>query len=564
MKSYKLADIIKTESKHYETAVRQPRASFLVWFLINYFKLEEDDAASFVCDSPNDKGVDGIFVDDISEEIYIFQSKYSPNPGSGQGDNDLKNLVGTKNWFHSEENIDHLDNSSAHNDLKSLVKRVKVFDAIQKEYDLFLFFVTNKIFDNNAKEYLKTTDEFFIPFDLKRLEEEYIYTGGDIPVIDKFTFPFDESNSIKGKIAGKYDYFIFPIKVIDLIRLKGIQDKTLFTKNVRYGLGRTRVNKEIRKTTLNKDEHKYVILYHNGLTLIAEEIEKIDNEISIINYSMVNGAQSTVSFYENQSNLSSELTTLLKVIKTGKEDRIAKKITYFTNNQNSISLKDLKSNDKVQQDLQKEVSDMFGSEIFLQIKRGEDLPQNGEILNNDFVAQLITAFYLKEPHITHQKTKIFSDKYNEIFNRNINAYYIYLLYKMYSAIENNISSIDHTGIQTYKTTKFFFMFVFRLILEKDEEGRHLISSPKDFFDSHPEINFLNVFGKLLGGIVPDFNFRIKEEERNADFFDYKNELRNYAKVEQLGQGLVVDYQKAINRYEDDSFNNIIAKAKNSL
>ena len=87
-----------------------------------------------------------------------------------------------------------------------------MFDAIQKEYDTFLVFVTNKVFDINAREYLKTIGEFFIPYDLKRLEEEYIYTGNDIPVIDKFTFPFDELNSIKGKIAGKYDYFIFPIK----------------------------------------------------------------------------------------------------------------------------------------------------------------------------------------------------------------------------------------------------------------------------------------------------------------------------------------------------------------
>jgi hypothetical protein len=80
------------QAAHYRTSTRKERAALLVWFLINYYRIDEDTAIDLVCDSDNDKGIDGIFVDDQTEEIYIFQSKNSPNPASSQGDNDLRNF----------------------------------------------------------------------------------------------------------------------------------------------------------------------------------------------------------------------------------------------------------------------------------------------------------------------------------------------------------------------------------------------------------------------------------------------------------------------------------------
>ncbi|UYN91814.1 MAG: hypothetical protein KIT70_10705 [Anaerolineales bacterium] len=50
--------------------------NFLIWFLVTYFRIDDDAVRDFVCDHSNDKGVDGIFVDDETEEIFIFQSKY--------------------------------------------------------------------------------------------------------------------------------------------------------------------------------------------------------------------------------------------------------------------------------------------------------------------------------------------------------------------------------------------------------------------------------------------------------------------------------------------------------
>ncbi len=41
--------------------------AFLVWFLQHYFRLDEIEAQDTVCDGPDDKGVDGIYLEDNLE-----------------------------------------------------------------------------------------------------------------------------------------------------------------------------------------------------------------------------------------------------------------------------------------------------------------------------------------------------------------------------------------------------------------------------------------------------------------------------------------------------------------
>lgn len=53
---------------------------------------------------------------------------------------------------------------------------------------------------------------------------------------------------------------VYAIKAKELLKLQGIQDRTLFYKNVRYGVGNTRVNKDIKGTIEKPDEHKKIFL----------------------------------------------------------------------------------------------------------------------------------------------------------------------------------------------------------------------------------------------------------------------------------------------------------------
>ena len=50
-------------------------AAFLYWFLVNVYRLDETEARDSICDHPNDKGIDGIYVDHNNEEVHFLQSK---------------------------------------------------------------------------------------------------------------------------------------------------------------------------------------------------------------------------------------------------------------------------------------------------------------------------------------------------------------------------------------------------------------------------------------------------------------------------------------------------------
>lgn len=544
------------EAARYKTAVRQERASFLVWFLINYFRLDEDFAIDMICDRQNDKGIDGIYVDDQTEEAYIFQSKYSPKPGGQQGDVDLRQFKGASAWFGSPDNVEHLDQSNASQDLKSLVTRLGIIEKVARGYKLYLVFVTNKRFNADATDYLKVLGDDFDAWDIDRLFDQYTYSGKDKPVEGEFTFTVDTNNLINYKSYGDIKVSIFPAKASEIVTLNGIQDRTLFAKNVRYGLGRTRVNKDITKTLAKNNEHQNFFLYHNGITLVCSGYKLVGDQLTVNDYSIVNGCQSTLSFYENKKHLSDDVKILMRVIQTGKNDRLSKDITYFTNNQNAISLKDLKSNDKIQQDLQSEFGRLFPGVLY-KIKNGESEAGYQQVIDNDFAAQLITSFYLKEPYTVHQKTQIFTDNYMKIFNMHINASYIYLLNEMYRAIDDNCNQIEDEGIRSYKLTRFFFLYIFRLILEGDAIGKELLNNPSEFEAKYKAACY-SAFTKLFNLLVVDFNYLVTEEKQKVDgYFDYKNALRNSNEVTKLTGNITVAYKRQLVRHPEDAFSQLI-------
>jgi hypothetical protein len=230
-------------------------------------------------------------------------------------------------------------------------------------------------------------------------------------------------------------------------------------------------------------------------------------------------------------------------------------ITYYTNNQNAISLKDLKSNDKIQQDLQEEFNKLFQRHILYKIKNGEDESNYRRVIENDFAAQLITSFYLKEPYTAHQKTQIFTDNYNKIFNRHINASYIFLMAEMFRAIDDNRDQIEDEGIRSYKLTRFFFVYIFRLIFESDTGGRELLTNPLKFLTTYKD-KYYNAFVKLFRLLVLDFNYYVNNEKQKG-YFDYKNNLRNATKVNEMANEIVVAYKRQLVRHPEDAFSQLI-------
>jgi len=149
-----LSQEIVDEVEQFRIAGRNDSAAFLAWFLANLFRVEEEDARDAVCDHTNDKGIDGVLVDEQTSEIILFQAKFRLARNKTQGDNDLRNFVGAAKWFQSKSSVNSLlTDSTATDDLKSLVKRLEILKLID-QYSVRLVFISSLPFDANAKEFI--------------------------------------------------------------------------------------------------------------------------------------------------------------------------------------------------------------------------------------------------------------------------------------------------------------------------------------------------------------------------------------------------------------------------
>ena len=352
---YKEVDFLKDNGK--EEAI-----NFLIWFLVNYFRIEEELAVDLVCDHKNDKGIDGVYVDKQSKEVILLQSKFRKKFDKGDGDGDLRKLVGSGEWF-SQENIDKLEQSRASKELKSLVADLKVFDLLNQGFTLKMLFVTTGYFDNSAQDYIKVTDEKVEYWDNHKLFANFTYNGTEDLVNEDFVLEATDK-IIENNYTQENSAFTLAVKASDLLKMSGIVDRSLFSKNVRYGLGKTNVNRSISKTIRDKTKHNKFILFHNGITVVCHKAEIQDSsKLKITNYSVVNGCQSTLTLFENRGHITDNLQIMVKVVATGENTKLSDEITYFANNQNPINPSDLRSREKFQLDLQQQFEDEYKGKV---------------------------------------------------------------------------------------------------------------------------------------------------------------------------------------------------------
>ena len=529
---YKEVEFLKENGK--EEAI-----NFLIWFLVNYFRIEEELAVDLVCDHKNDKGIDGIYVDKQSKEVILLQSKFRKKFDKGDGDGDLRKLVGSGEWF-SKENIDKLEQSRASKELKSLVNDLNVFDLLNQGYSLKMLFVTSGYFDNSANDYIKVTSEKVEYWDNNKLFANFTYNGTEDLVNEEFTLQATDK-IIENNYTSENSAYTLAVKASDLLKMEGIVDRSLFSKNVRYGLGKTNVNRSISKTIKDKTKHNKFILFHNGITIVCHKAEISDiTKLKITNYSVVNGCQSTLTLYENREHLTDELLIMVKVVATGENTKLSDEITYFANNQNPINPSDLRSREKFQLDLQKQFDDEFKGKVHYKIKRGEKINSDAIVIENTFAAQLIHSFTLESPFNSHLKTATFSKQYDKIFTRHTDIHLIYFLNEIFKLIQRNLDKIKEPIVRSYQPTKFFILYVLKRIINESEINEDFNESIKLFLTKY-EDKFESGFEKIIQIIMIQLNSDLENLKDEDAYIDYKNILRNSTEGKKLANSIIKGY-----------------------
>lgn len=535
----------------YKKKERTVSRSFLNWFLENIFGMDDTSADDAICDGNQDKGIDAIYVDELNEEIIVFQSKTVESANKTIGDTSLKEFAGTLNQLSNIENIELIEKGNANEILKKLVVDLKLKNKVTNGFIVKGIFITNASADQNAAEYLASNESIKL-FDKKKIVEVHIDFEKQGGVNDEFVFDCSHVTPLNfSTLDNIAEVWVFTAFASDLVKMSGIEDASLFQQNVRLALGSTKVNKAIKKSILDLNEHVKFQLYHNGITIICDSAKYENDRIIIDNYVVVNGAQSISTLYNQRKNITENLKILTKIIKLNTKDvGLVKKITTNSNNQNAIKPRDLQSNQTIQQRLKKEFESINGYEFA--IKRGEILDE-GKVISNEDAGRMLLTFDQNEPWNSHQKSQIFDEYYSKIFGRpEVNAQRIILVYEILSVVEEQLNQIDNKQYAYYSATKYFLLYVISKIMQEDKVGKavyknqlNIVSDPKD----------LNEFKRIItdilrNNIIVDLNYFLKSEKNSA--FDYKKVSKNTAELQSLCMELLKDYEKDLKRAKTKS------------
>lgn len=532
------------ELKPYEKRAPDFSGRFIRWFLENIYRLEEITADDACVDSKHDKGVDAIYVDDVSETVFIIQAKTKTKDNAEFGDTEIKEFYGTLGQFDSKEKIDEILLETTSDTLKQTILRTSLAAKVGSGYEVRGVFISNAKANKDAEAIIAKLPKIEL-YDAVAIANDYVDFAVDGGIKDSYYFDVSDSDVIKYD-AGGAAARLFLAPALNLLKMNGIADGRLFEQNVRLALGNTKVNKGLRQSIREKGEHKNFPLYHNGINVLCKMIvSETEERIEVEDYVVVNGAQSLTSLMAEKSKITDDLKILVKLIETKGDTALSQRITTNSNNQNAIKARDLKSNHNIQQRLKTEVSAVSNDTVAYEIKQGED-NKGKSVLSNEQAGLILLAMDLAQPWSCHQKYKVMDDLHSDIFGRpDVSGSRILGYWECFKSVETALDAIEDKHFAYYNLTKYFLVYAVVSLIRTDSAGVAMLMNMKGILSSGRLSELVELFGSLAKSLAVDLNAEIVGED--AETFDYKNELKSPAWCKKISARLVAQYSKDVMR-----------------
>lgn len=435
--------------------------AFSYMLLFYFFNVRNfDDQYDCITDNANDGGIDFLSFDEEESKLYICQSKYTETISYGDIRNEFDKICDTINNF--RRNNTGAYNENLKRNLQNSLDRLP--DEEQDNIEIVLF----------TSAHIKDTEEF-----ISKLTN-------DVTELAKFTFSVYSCEDIENKINEKLSEIItVPSAKIEIdkaqnilhyeteyaigimVNIKSTSLRALYNKHASKGLFDMNIRGYIRNQliddkimeTLNKSRGDFWFL-NNGIVIACEEFSIDGNKINLMNFSIVNGGQTTYLIGKYKGTNTEIFYIPCKIVaekKQHSEIPFPTKIAEATNSQKPIRPRDLKSNSPEMLRLARLLKD---NGIYLGIKRGADkTPKNFKAkysLKNDILAQIILSMVNQIPGTARNGNKrIFESLrlYNSVFKVNYEknldkkAFLIDVI-QLYSRVVNITEKLKKSGLNS--------------------------------------------------------------------------------------------------------------------
>jgi hypothetical protein len=207
---------------------------------------------------------------------------------------------------------------------------------------------------NNLKKSLDNMDIFeritFNPIDANGIQNLYRLANNKISREIKL-----EKRATIPQIPDVNQAYIAIVPAKEYLKLITDDDdniiRGLFYDNVRGFQGENDVNQEI-EATIKSEQSQFFVLYNNGITIVAEDINPVGDSITIRDYQIVNGCQTSYILYNSRESIKESLYIPIKIIALDRDSKLKNNIIKANNRQTPVKLEELEALTDFQKNLE--------------------------------------------------------------------------------------------------------------------------------------------------------------------------------------------------------------------
>ncbi|MCY4662347.1 MAG: AIPR family protein [Acidobacteria bacterium] len=408
----RVTGIVQEQSDAFDNELRvgidEPRRRSVAFvFLVakTAFDLTDEQTVDGIVDGGNDFGVDALYCDSPEDgeiRVNLVQGKYR---GDLRGDaafpeNGIVQMIDAVGALFDPERPVTLNPRLEQRveDIRSFVKdgAIPRVTAIAANNGTTWTEQAQQRIDGAARDFGEQVEWRHLgPEELLALLQARKPINADVQLTGNATVEtFDFRRALTGRMS-----------VAELARLTDVYGNRLFEKNIRryLGLAGNRVNEAVAATLREPAQRPSFYFYNNGITITCSKfrhnaLQKENWTVKVEGLQIVNGGQTARTVQHMAQEVGAAIRdaeVLVRIYELQQNDvELVESITFATNSQNPVDLRDLKANDPRQATLGESISQLGYT---YRAKREERAVSSDEF-TSAVVAEAVLAVWRHRPH----------------------------------------------------------------------------------------------------------------------------------------------------------------------
>lgn len=425
---------------------KQRSTAFVFLTAKTVLDLPDDEALDCLTEGGNDFGVDAAHLSDVEDGEFVvtlFQGKYR------------QDLSGDANFPQTDvekmiQAVRYLFNPDAEITTNALLtRRVEEIRSLIRDGHIPRVRV---VLCNNGLSWPATAQQLIEAAGFSSEQVSWEHVNHDAVVrLMQATKQVDDTLRLAGKaIVEDLDYcrvLVGKIPVREIEALFNRHGDLLLERNVRrfLGLQGNRVNRGIADTLTMEAERANFYFYNNGVTLLCRKftynaLQGENYQVRVEGLQVINGGQTCKTIQSTLSVLAGadvgleKAFVLIRLYQLPSESAdLVRSITYATNSQNPVDLRDLRSNDTRQKNLEVAIRDLG----FTYHRHRSEASLKTTDISSGTAAEAILSVWRKRPHqAKFLGREHFGKLYDVIFSDDLNGAQLIIATLLFRVAEN--------------------------------------------------------------------------------------------------------------------------------